>query len=236
MARPRKQIDKNEIDEIIELYIDSILKGRAIEISNNGVSNFNKIIANNREYIRKNGEYFNLYGYTVWAGQYKGEDYYGKKKIKEIKEENEIKVVGEGFSPEVLDIVKLVEDLKNKPEILLTRLCSLFNREREKTKQLQNQVDKLKQDKQNLEAKINLMDISLTNFMFQSQSVDNSLNDMFNMSKSTDGICFNELCNMFNEDNARINSLLNYTFVNNKAEENVIDISLKHNSSKYKDL
>lgn len=236
MARPRKEINEDEIDEIVDLYIKEILNGNEIEISGSGVTKFNELIANNIDYKRKNGELFNLYGYTIWAGKYKGEDYYGKKKIKEIKERNEVKVIGEGFNPVILDIIKLVDNLSKKPEVLKARLCKIFNRERTKISYLEKEIQKLKEDKVKLESKITLLDTSITNLMFLSQSYDNSLNDMFYMTKSSDGVCYDEFINIFNENNSRLNKLLNNNLIDNKNGKNIINMQIKAKSEKYKDL
>ena len=81
-----------------------------------------------------------------------------------------------------------------------------------------------------------MMDKALTNFMFQSQSPGNSLNDMFNMTKKEDGICVNELMNMFNNDKERIAALLELTANNEGSKGNIIELNSKLNQEKYNRL
>ena len=73
MARAKREIDKEEIEEIILLKLEE-LGGRKSKLTANNVAKFSKEIANNEKYKRKNGKLFNYYGYDIWAGRYKGQD------------------------------------------------------------------------------------------------------------------------------------------------------------------
>lgn len=236
MARPRTEIDEKEINEIIELYIKEELNGIVSGLSNNGVCNFNKKIANNPKYKRENGETFKLYKYQVWGGQYNGEDGIGKTKIREKKEKNEVKVIGEGFSPVTLDIKSLVENLHSKPEKLITRLCRIFERKERIIKEYEERESKHKKQIEQLQQKIEMMDKALTNLMFQSQSPGNSLNDMFNMTKKEDSICRTEFKNMFNNDKERISALLELTANKEELKSKIVELNSKLNQDKYSRL
>ncbi|WP_338658553.1 hypothetical protein [Paraclostridium sordellii] len=226
MARGKMKIDESEIKEIIDLKVEN-LNGIVSRLTYNGVCEFNKQIANNPKYKRSNGELFKEYGYTVWAGTYKGEDYIGKKMINDIKEKNKVPIVGADFRPEVQDIIQLVNDLHNKPEKLTLRLCKIFDRERKNTEEMRKELKMLKKKKSILEEKIELMETSMTNLIFQSQSIDNSLNNMFDLKKSKDSVCYNELLNMFNNNDSRIKSLFYNNNIEDMKKDNVISISEK---------
>ena len=111
MARAKRTVDEVEVDEIINLKLEE-LGGRKNKLTANGLAKFSKKIANNEEYIRSDGSLFNYYGYDFWASDYKGEDYYGKKRLAEIKNSVEVRVAGRDFLPEVQDIILLKSDLE----------------------------------------------------------------------------------------------------------------------------
>lgn len=103
MARPQTKINKEEVDEIITLKLQE-LGGMKSKLTYNNVWNFNKKLCKENT-KRKNGEKFNLYGYTFWASEYNNKPYYGKKKIDEIKSSNSITLAGECFDIETDDIL-----------------------------------------------------------------------------------------------------------------------------------
>lgn len=238
MARPRIEIDTTEINEIIDLYIKEELNGIVSKLTNRGVCKFNEQIASNPNYKRNNGQPFNLYKYWVWGGQYNGEDGLGKIEIKKRLKRNEVRVVGENFLPDVSDIVQLVNDLHNKPIKLITRLRKIFERERKEKELFKLEKVKYKKMYEETLSKLEMQQKAITNLMFQSQSPDNSLNDMFNMSKPTDNICINELINIFNCSEERLSQLLTplSKSSNINSIDNIIDMSSKLNSDRYKGL
>lgn len=240
MARKKVEIDKEEIDEILDLYIEIKLNGVVSKLSNNGVCNFNKEIADNKNFIRKNGKKFNLYRYNFWAGKYNGQDGYGKKQISERKEKSEVKVVGEQFSPDVLDVIKLVNDFYKRPAELSKRLCKIFNRKIEEKEMLDKRLEAVMKQNTELRERIEMMDTALTNIMFQSQSPGNSLNNMFRLSKDEDAFCYGEFVNMFNNNEERINKIIKSTYASvsheGSGDSNVLPISGKKNKEKYSRL
>lgn len=238
MARPKVKIDENEINEIIDLYITDELNGIVSKLSNRGVCKFNEKITNNPDYKRKNGELFTLYKYWVWGGEYKGEQGYGKVEIKNRLEKNEVKVIGEAFIPEVTDIVQLVNNLYTQPTKLILRLRKIFEKERKEKELFKAEKEKYKKKYEETLSKLQMHEKAVTNLMFQSQSPDNSLNDMFNMSKSSDEICCNELSNIFDNSKERLNVLLNPMLEKNDedAANKIISMSSKLNSDRYKGL
>ncbi|GKX66900.1 hypothetical protein [Inconstantimicrobium mannanitabidum] len=236
MPRPKSEIDENEIYEIIHLYVIEKLNGIVSKLSNNGVYNFNKQIAQNPKFARKNGELFKLYKYQVWGGQYKGEDGIGKKKIREIKENNTVRVIGENFTPSIIDIIQLVNDLHSKPEKLISRLCKIFERKEKLIGEYESREIKYIKQIAQLKQKLEMMDKGITNLMFQSQSPGNSLNDMFNMTQKEDSICFYELKNIFNNDNERIMGLLELTHSNEDSKNKILKLNSKLNNDKYSRL
>lgn len=239
MARKKTEIDEKEIDEILNLFIKTRLHGVVSKLSYNGVKKFNEEIAFNDNYIRENGEQFKLYKYNFWAGKYNGVDLYGKKKIDEKKKQTEVKAVGEMFSPDILDVIALVDKLHTKPEELSRRLCKLFDRQIRENEMLKNRLSIEIEQKEVLRKKLEMMGTACTNIMFQSQSPNNSLNDMFKLRKEQDVIPYNELVSMFNEDEERINKLIRLvsaTTISEKTKENIIQMPKKSDKSRFKGL
>lgn len=237
MARPKTKIDKDEINEIINLYIKKVLNGNTMKLSANGITKFSAQIAKNETYIRQNGLLFNKYKYTIWAGNYQGNDYYGKQRINEIKNEAEVKGVGEAFNPVTLDIIRLLEDSKNVDDKLKLRLCKIFDKERKYKNELEKDLENIKRENKKLRQKIDMMEKSIINLMFQSQSPDNSLNDMFNATRSTDVICCREMENIFNEGSERIKILMQEKVLSDDGEsKKVINIAEKNKLDKYSEL
>lgn len=222
MGRPKRQIDIDEINEIIDIKLKE-LNGIVSRLTCRGVSELNKKIANNPEYIRKNGKPFKLYGYDIWAN----ESYPGKKRIMEIQNKNEVRVVGEDFKPEIQDIIKLINDLHTKPEILLTRICRIFEKERMKYEAAEKQIDRLKSENNKLHEKLDAMETGVINLMFMSHSSSNSLNDMLRHSRESDEICYQEFKNMFGKKNEYIEKIFDKNMINrdNTDSSNVIKLN-----------
>lgn len=235
MARKKNVIDEYEIVEIIDLYIEKELKGIVSKLSNNGVCNFNKVIANNPEYIRKNGELFKLYRYNVWGGKYKEKDGLGKVKIQEKIYKNSVKLIGENFRGNTIDIVQLVNDLHKQPEKLAQRLCRLFEKERSDIEYLEKKLSKLQNKNSELEEKIEMMNTAMTNFVFQSESAKNSLINMLEITKREDAFCFNEFSNMFNNNQERINYILE-NVEKKTIKDDIIYLHKKTDKEKYSRL
>lgn len=236
MARKKKEIDKEEINEIIELYIKEVLNGTISKLSNKGVSEFNKTIAQNPEYKRKNGSLFTLYKYNIWAGTYNDEDCYGKARIKEIKKNNEITLMGNEFSAETSDINQIINKLYDKPELLVYQLTKMFSEERKKLLTLLSDNKKLEQEVETAKKQIALFDTAVTNFIYQSQSPSNSLNDMLLLTKEEDAFCYAELKQMFNSGGKQLSTLVDKVKHNVKKVDNVVDFTKKSEEKHYTDV
>ena len=228
MARARREVDEIEVEEIIRLKVEE-LGGAKNKLTNNSVFQFNKKIANNPEYKRKDGKLFNLYGYDFWAGNYKGEDYYGKKKINEIKNETNITVAGEIFIPEVQDVILLVNQYHEKPEMLSRKLASIFTADKKKIAKLEKENQKLKKDKENLKKNLEDFQIGFASLFCNSHYMSNSLTDVISMKRSNDELVYNELKNMFKSED----KILQMASIGSKGEkssnenvENIVDESI----------
>lgn len=201
-------VDIEEMEEMIDLYIELKCGGLVSKLSKNGMVKFNKEIANNPNYVRKNGKLFNLYKYNKWAGSYNGVDSEGKVLIENKLKKNEVKVVGQKFVAETKDIIQLVNDFHKKPEQLTKKLCRLFERERSLNASAKKIEDDLRAKIDKLQRKIELTDKALTNLMYQTQSPGNALNNMLKLSKSEDEICIDELKDIFNSNQTYIEKLV----------------------------
>lgn len=218
MAKNKTTIDLEEVDEIVNLYIES-RGGFTTDLKFKAISDFNIKIVNDK-YKRKNDKMFTLYKYNFWGGSYNGEFNYGKKRIIELNEKNKVHVVGHEFDNEVIDIITLVNDLHNKPQELTKYLVSIFEKERKKHKDVENQLALAKETISKLENKIAVFENGFTNLFFQSNSPNTSLDNMMNLSKSMDSVCYDELKNMFgNTDRFKRNK-----DITTKKDESAIDI------------
>lgn len=195
MSKNKTTINLEEIDEIINLYIES-QGGFIPELKFKAISDFNVKIVNNK-YKRKNGELFILYKYNFWGGSYKGEYNYGKQRIIELNEKNKVQVVGREFNNEIIDIITLINDLHKKPQELTKHLISIFEKERKKHKEVKKELALAKEINLKLESKINTLENGITNLFFQSNSPNTSLDSMMSLSKSADSVCYDEFKNMF---------------------------------------
>lgn len=196
MAKSKTAVDKVEIDEIINLYIKE-QGGIVPELKYKALSNFNIEIANTPKYKRSNGELFKLYKYNFWGGSYNGEYNYGKRRIMELNEKNKVQVVGKEFDSDMADIVAMINNLHKKPQELTRLMIKLFEKERKKAKETQIELAKQRELNELLIQNIEALEDGITNLIFHSQSPNNSLNNMLNLSKSADSICYDELKNMF---------------------------------------
>jgi hypothetical protein len=208
MARAKREYDTEEVKEIVNLKLKE-LGGIKSKLTYNSVFQFNKKIAVNNEYKRSNGELFTLYGYDFWASGYNGEDYYGRKRIDEIKNNSNVQIVGEEYEPDMQDIITLVNDFHKKPDLLVKRLLRLFSRDKNKIKLLELDNAKMKKQNEVLNKRIATFEKGLTTLFYNSSVSHNSLENVMNLTNSKDTIVRDELLNMFEKKKSRLNSVLN---------------------------
>lgn len=196
MSKVKTGYDEQEIDEIINLYIKEH-GGVLREVQYNAVSKFNVKIANNEDYRRENGELFKLYKYNFWGGAYQGQYNFGKRKIIEFNEKNKIHVVGKEYDAHIGSIVAMIHELHKKPHKLTKLLVDLFEDKLITIEKLKKDNLALKQEVENLKSNNKYLNDSYTALFCHSQSPNNSLNNMMNMSKKADSVCYDILLNMF---------------------------------------
>ncbi|UOW66785.1 hypothetical protein [Paraclostridium bifermentans] len=238
------EIDKKEIDEIINLRI-SELDGNISKLTYNSVWKLNERISKDENYKRYDGKNFTSYGYHTWAGKYKNEYGYGKIRIDEIKnkaisesEQNNENNLGidtdyleltnitkEEFISSMNDIVMLVNDLHNEPEVLTRRLIKVFKRSKRTVLELEKENKELKEKLSKEEDKNSKLEKGVTNLFFASTSPNNSMENMMNLSKSEDAFTYDELKNMFNSDEERIRRLIRTK--QDEKNDKLLDISTK---------
>lgn len=199
MARTKRIVNETEVDEIIMLKLDE-LGGRKNKLSANNLAKFSKKIANNKEYTRDDGSLYNYYGYDFWAGEYKGVPYYGKKRLAEIKNTVNVTVAGKEFLPGIEDILILVDKYHKDPEILGKKLCKIFEDDKKKIKRLTERVSDLQEEKDKLKTNLDDFKRGFASLFLNSNSTDNSLEDVMSVPRMKDGIVSAELQNMFKED------------------------------------
>jgi hypothetical protein len=204
MARPKMKYEEQEVDEIIELKLAQLC-GQKSKLTYNNVWNFNKEITNNKKYTRKNGEKYKLYGYSFWATGYNGEDYYGKHRIDEIKGEDEFILAGKAFIAEMQDISLLVNRYHKNPQVLSEKLIKLFESDRKKIKMLVEQNQSLCLALKNANNNLEGFKKSFATVFYNSAETKNSLRDVISLTKSEDKVIYDELKNMFIDDNKLIN-------------------------------
>lgn len=205
MARAKRTIDKEEVDEIIYLKLKE-LGGMKKRLTYNSVFTFNKEIANNPKYKRKNGELFTLYGYDFWASSYNNEDYYGRQRINEIKNTSNVIVAGKEFIPEVEDIHALVNDYYKK----------------------------LKKEKDDLQKALQSFEREFASIFCNSRLADNSLVDVMSMNKSKDYLVYDGLKNMFNDE--KLVELSKTNGINNIDTNNVLSLKREERRKRRNDL
>lgn len=207
MARPKNEFDENEVEEIIELKLIE-LGGLKSKLSYNNVWNFNKkLVYDNVK--RENGNFFNLYGYSFWASDYDGKEYYGRRKIDEIKKSNRVILAGESFNQDNEDLLIIIDKFKNNSKELSTRIIQAFERDRKKNKLLKEQNQKLIDEVHKLRDIIKKFELGFTTVFYNSIFTDNSLNDVMSLKLSGDEYVRDELKKMFNNDEDRLNKILN---------------------------
>lgn len=199
MARAKRAVDKAEVDEIIMLKLEE-LGGRKNKLSANNLSKFSKKIANNKDCTRDDGSLYNYYGYDFWAGDYKGVDYYGKTRLAEIKNNVDVKVAGKEFLPEVQDIIMLVDRYHKEPEVLSKKLCKIFEGDKKKIERLTGKVNELQEDKNKLKNNLDDFKRGFASLFLNSNSTNNSLEDVMTVPRLRDGNVSAELQNMFKEE------------------------------------
>jgi hypothetical protein len=204
MARKKNLIDESEIDEIINKFIEEELNGSVAKLSSYSVHKYNEKIANNEKFKRENGKLFRLYKYNIWAGSYNGQDSYGKKRITELKQTAALSILAEEVPSDVADIALIVNALHKNPAKLTNKLSKIFNSERKRKDLIEAKNKKLKEENDRLKLKIAKMTEAMANFVYQSQSPDNSLNNMLNITKSRDSVCYEEFKEMFAHENGKI--------------------------------
>ncbi len=233
MARAKRTIDKDEVDEIIYLKLKE-LGGMKKRLTYNSVFTFNKEIANNPKYKRKSGELFTLYGYDFWASSYNNEDYYGRQRINEIKNASNIVVAGKEFMPEVEDIHALVNEYYKKPEVLYKKLAKVFEMDKTKLKNLEEENKKLKKEKDDLQKALQSFEREFASIFCNSRLADNSLVDVISMNKSKDSVVYNSLKNMFKDE--KLEALYKSKETNSIDSNNVVSLRREERKKRRDDL
>lgn len=233
MARAKRIIDKEEVDEIIYLKLKE-LGGMKKRLTYNSVFTFNKEIANNPKYKRKNGDLFNLYGYDFWASSYNNEDYYGRQRINEIKNSSNVVVAGKEFIPEIGDIHALVNEYYKKPEVLYKKLAKVFEMDKNKLKNLEEENKKLKKEKEDLQKALQLFEREFASIFCNSRLANNSLVDVISMNKSKDSVVYNSLKNMFKDE--KLEALYKSKETNSIDSNNVVSLRREERKKRRDDL
>lgn len=190
---------KQEAQEILDLAFKDVgcIKSK---ITYNYVSKFNNHIANNPDYIRENGEYFNDLGVRFWSKSYDNKPYYGKIIIDKLKSTDDVNTGGEYFDIDNKDIESLINRYHNKPEELKKRMINLFLKDRKTILDLRNRNDKLTEKVKEKEKYIKQFEEGFATIFWNSTSTYNSLNDVLTLQRPEDGQVNQELLNMFNQD------------------------------------
>ncbi|MCB2290177.1 hypothetical protein LGK97_10400 [Clostridium sp. CS001] len=226
MARQKREVDEEEIDEIISLKLKE-LNGIKRKLTYNSVCTFNERIANNPEYKRLDGKLFNKYGYDFWATSYKGEDYFGKKKIDEVKNSRDVILAGEVFNPEIQDLLVLVDNYHKNPHELSKRLVKLMERDRKNIAMLREQNERLNISLAKAKKNLELFEEGFATMFYSSSSADNSLYDVMSLKRSADSFVYDELRNMFNRDESRLGKILNPKETEEGEDSKVVDMQDK---------
>jgi len=223
MARQKREVNEKEIDEIISMKLNE-LNGIKRKLTYNSVCTFNERIANNPEYKRTDGELFNKYGYDFWAGSYKGEDYFGKKRINEVKNSQNVILAGELFNSEIQDLLVLVDNYHKNPQELSKRLVKLIGRERKNMVILKEQNEKLSIELAKAKKNLEVFEEGFATMFYCSTSANNSLNDVMSLKRSEDFFVYDELKNMFNRDESRLGKILNRKEKEEGEESKIVNI------------
>lgn len=225
MARKRREITDDviqEVKEIIDLQLENVNKILK-KLSYNGVFQFNKKIADNEKFKRKNGEKFNLYPYDFWGGSYKGEDNYGKKQIDEYKSKRIEDLDNLVFDTGMQDIILAVNDLHNNPVKLTNVLTRVYKKDKERIQELEEKVKLYEIQFKEQQNRIKTLETVFTNLFYNSRSSRNSLPNFFDLKKSEDWFAAEQMINAFGSMD-RIKEM----FIKEDKEDNdvnVVDIS-----------
>lgn len=219
MARKKREIDKVEVEEILKMQLREI-NGVVKKLSYNGTATLNKKIANNPEFIRENGELFNLYPYDFWGGSYKGEDNYGKKRIDEIKSQRNVDFTEQVFEQGVHDVVLAINDLHSSPTKLSKVIINIVEKDRKKIERLEKEKEELMANMMAQKQKIEMMEQAIYNIFYNSKSGKNSIQNMLSLTKSDDWFMKSQIENAFVGQENLIEELKN----DNSANDNVVDI------------
>lgn len=238
----KKDYDELEVDEIINLTLENVCNGIKGKLTKNKVFKYNKELVE-KGIRRKNGEFFNEYGYHFWAGTYKGEDNYGHKKVKEKVNSNEVILAGKSFVHSTSDIVELVSKYKNKPKDLILRLCKLFESKEKKIGALREENKRLSEEVLRLRENQKKFELGFTTMFYNSMYVDNSMNDVMSLKKTGDLYVVDEINNMFNNDKHKMNQMFKVTNENKTSSEveqakfkNIIDIEKEAKERRKKEI
>lgn len=242
MAKSRTVYDIDEIEEILNLYKNKLRKeGKVLtEYKSKSLSNFNaKLVENNIK--RRNGEFFTLYKYNFWAGKNKttGEFNYGKKIIIQKNEELNKILTSNSNDVSLQDIISIVDKNIKNPNKMTSLLCYYFKKQRDKLETISNENIRLSNENKYLKDKITMMEDIYTNLFFNSQSPNNSLNDMLSFNKIHDTFVNEELENMFEDGLTRFKILANLDYPNSSTEslnshyqlQSIIDFKKKKKQS-----
>lgn len=199
---------KQEAQEILDLAFKDVgcVKNR---ITYNYVSKFNSLIANNPDYIRESGEYFNDFGVRFWSKSYNNKPYYGKIIIDKLKSTEDVTTGGEAFDINNKDIESLINRYYDKPEELKKRMINLFLKDRKTILDLRIRNDQLTNKVKEKEKYIKQFEESFATIFWNSTSTYNSLNDVLTLQRPEDDQVNQELLNMFNQDKEGLIKKLN---------------------------
>ena len=199
---------KQEAQEILDLAFKDVgyIKSK---LTYNSVVKFNSHIANNPDYIRKNGEYFNNLGIRFWSKSYDNKPYYGKILIDKLKSTDDVTIGGEAYDINNKDIESLVDRYHNKPEELKRRLINLFSKDRKEILSLKVRNDNLDKKIEENKKCIKQFQEGFASIFWNSTSTYNSIEDVLSLKRPEDSQVNEELLNMFNHDKEKMTSLLN---------------------------
>ena len=175
-----------------------------------------------------------MYGYDFWASSYNNEDYYGRQRINEIKNSSNIVVAGKEFIPEIGDIHALVNEYYKKPEVLYKKLAKVFEMDKTKLKNLEEENKKLKKEKEDLQKALQLFEREFASIFCNSRLADNSLVDVMSMNKSKDSLVYDGLKNMFNDE--KLVELSKTNGINNIDTNNVLSLKREERRKRRDDL
>lgn len=233
MARIRRVYDEAEVDEIIKLRLERI-NGIVQKLSYNGVSELNKEIANNPDYKRENGELFKLYPYDFWGGGYKGEDNYGKQRIDYVKSQRSNELFSNLFEQGVQDVLLLINDYHQNPTQLSNRVVKIFQKDREKIKRLEKNIEQLEKQNKNLKETLEAIQKAVYTIFYNSSSIKNSLINVMQMNRLGDDFMAQQLKYAFSNQEELLEQLQQTEQVVNTSK--VVNIKKQQRAKEFDDL